>query len=101
MIRLRDSRHENTAAFLGSAIRIAEYYGFVPFEEALRASSQPGARKLIPGPKSDTEISYARREERALEKTRRNRPDLLGWDARASRSPPRATFQLVRSPKFR
>jgi histidyl-tRNA synthetase len=66
MIRLRDTKHENTAAFLGSAIRIAEYYGFVPLEEALRASSQSGARRPASTQKFENEISYARREERAL-----------------------------------
>ena len=40
MIRLRDTKHENTAAFLGSAIRIAEYYGFVPLDEALRVAKR-------------------------------------------------------------
>ncbi len=66
MIRLRDTRHENTAEFLGSAIKVAEYYGFVPFEDALKASMQSGERKTLVSPKTETEISFARREERAL-----------------------------------
>lgn len=65
MIRLRDTKHENTAAFLGSAIRIAEYYGFVPLEDALKASAASSAR-LLPAARSDNEITFARREERPL-----------------------------------
>jgi|SRR5665213_1215319 len=63
MIRLRDTKHENTASLLSSGIRIAEYYGFTPLDEALRAQS---GKKLTPLVKNDTEISYARREERPL-----------------------------------
>ena len=66
MIRLRDTGHENTAAFLGSAIRIAEYYGFVPLDEALKASAQPGMRKALANQRADSEIAFARKEERAL-----------------------------------
>jgi histidyl-tRNA synthetase len=66
MIRLRDTKHQNTASFLGSAIRVAEFYGFVPLEDALKNSAVPGARKSFPMPKSENEIAYARREERAL-----------------------------------
>jgi histidyl-tRNA synthetase len=66
MIRLRDTKHQNTAGFLGSAIRVAEFYGFVPLENALKNSATPGARKLLPIQKVENEISYARREERAL-----------------------------------
>ena len=36
MIRLKDTRHASTAAFLASAIKIAEYYGFTPLESAPR-----------------------------------------------------------------
>ena len=62
MIRLRDTRHENTAGFLGSAIKVAEYYGFVPLEEALRTRTpQPRV-----APQKLEEIAFARREERAL-----------------------------------
>jgi histidyl-tRNA synthetase len=64
MIRLRDTRHQNTAALLGSAIKVAEYYGFVPLEDAMRSGS--GARRALQSPKAEQEIAYARREERAL-----------------------------------
>ena len=64
MIRLKDTHHPSTAAFLSSAVRIAEYYGFRPLDEMTR---QPGMaarpRKIL---KSDPEIAYARRDERAL-----------------------------------
>ncbi|HTR19157.1 MAG TPA: His/Gly/Thr/Pro-type tRNA ligase C-terminal domain-containing protein [Candidatus Paceibacterota bacterium] len=63
MIRIRDTRHQSTAALLGNAIAIAEYYGFAPLEEALRAQS---GKRLPPLPKNDTEISFTRREERPL-----------------------------------
>jgi len=66
MIRLRDTRHDSTASFLNSAIQIAEYYGFVPLEDALKHSSPQNARRLLPAAKNETEISFARREERAL-----------------------------------
>jgi histidyl-tRNA synthetase len=66
MIRLRDTRHESTASFLGSAIAIAEYYGFVPLEDALKAATQTGSRRSMTVEKSDSEISFARREERTL-----------------------------------
>src|SRR5580704_2652059 len=66
MIRLRDTGYQNTAAFLGSAIRVAEYYGFVPLEDAMRMAAQNNQKRMPANPKADAEISYARREERAL-----------------------------------
>jgi histidyl-tRNA synthetase len=77
MIRLRDTRHQNTAGFLKSSIGIAEYYGFMPMEDALRASVVNAKRELLnpnptakpapaPTAKIETEIAFARREERTL-----------------------------------
>jgi histidyl-tRNA synthetase len=63
MIRLKDTKHASTADFLGDAVRIAEYYGFVPLEEALREARRP---QPAPSAKNDQEISFARREERPL-----------------------------------
>lgn len=65
MIRLKDTRHSNTSGFLSSAINVAEYYGFVPFEDALRERG-----RLAPGERGGTmrnnsEITFARRDERA------------------------------------
>src|SRR5665213_2107284 len=63
MIRLRDTRHQNTAAFLGSAISIAEYYGFSSIEEVTGRH----AHVALPAPgKNDPAISFARRDERAV-----------------------------------
>ncbi len=66
MIRLKDTKHQNTAAFLGSAIRIAEYYGFSPLEEAQRKDAAEMRLLRSRASKNETEISYARREERPL-----------------------------------
>ncbi len=69
MIRLKDTQHPNTAAFLSSAIRVAEYYGFSPLEEIPRAGAMPlgvARRSVMPLAKVESEISFARREERAL-----------------------------------
>jgi histidyl-tRNA synthetase len=86
MIRLKDTRYTDTASFLSSAIAIAEYYGFVPFDEALRAQEKNTARKGSPN-KVNTDIAYARKDERALAATARKfsahvprSPDaLLAW----------------------
>ena len=66
MIRLKDTRHANTAAFLSSAIRIAEYYGFTPLESAQRRDYKDARQMRERAAKNETEISFARREERAL-----------------------------------
>ena len=66
MIRLKDTRHANTAAFLASAIKIAEYYGFTPLESAQRRDYKDARQMRERAAKNETEISFARREERAL-----------------------------------
>jgi histidyl-tRNA synthetase len=68
MILLKDTRHSNTAAFLADAIRLAEYYGFAPLERLPRASVPVGGAKKphMPLSKVESEISFARRDERAL-----------------------------------
>ena len=63
MIRLKDTRHPNTASFLSSAIRIAEYYGFAPLEDSA-PGPRGGAGELQK--KNEAEILFARREERPL-----------------------------------
>ena len=63
MIRLKDTRHPNTASFLSSAIRIAEYYGFAPLEDSV-PGPRGGAGELQK--KNEAEILFARREERPL-----------------------------------
>ena len=77
MLRLKDTRHPNTAAFLNSAIRVAEYYGFVSLEETARtprvllddAQTSGGHTENIRrqlSKRNSTEIMFARREERPL-----------------------------------
>ena len=74
MLRLKDTRHSNTAGFLDSAIRIAEYYGFRSLEENNRLENQkrdPTApkekRRAMPSAaECEAEMSFARRDERAL-----------------------------------
>lgn len=65
MIRLKDTRHANTAEFLASAIRIAEYYGFSPLDD-MRVIRERDETKRAPAVKNETEIAFARREERSL-----------------------------------
>src|SRR3989344_5009811 len=68
MLRLKDTRHANTAGFLTGAIRIAEYYGFMPLEEAARTKREvpiEEIRRDMPK-KEHAEIMFARREERSL-----------------------------------
>jgi histidyl-tRNA synthetase len=68
MIRLKDTRYPNTASFLQDAIRIAEYYGFEPLDSIPRASVPYGGVKKphLPLSKVEEEVSFARRDERAL-----------------------------------
>ncbi len=61
MIRLKDTRHQNTSGFLGSAIRIAEYYGFIPLERLQRVRLP-----APPASKREPEMFFARRDERVL-----------------------------------
>jgi histidyl-tRNA synthetase len=87
MIRLKDTRHGNTADFLSGAIRIAEYYGFSPLED-MRTTRQ-SAEKRRAAAKNDTDIAYARREERPLTSSARrcascariNPEGFLAWRA--------------------
>jgi len=68
MIRLKDTIHQSTSSFLSSAVRVAEYYGFVPFEEALESVREVRVRtpRGEPSKRGDSEIMFARREERPL-----------------------------------
>lgn len=86
MIRLKDTHHQSTGAFLDSAIRVAEYYGFAPLEEIPRASRNTNVRKAGP-PVKDSDIAFARRDERTLPSaarkclsvTRPSHGTLLAW----------------------
>ena len=69
MLRLKDTQHPNTAAFLDSAVRIAEYYGFSSLGNIPRAAAMMNgvARQPIRSlSEIESEISFARRDERAL-----------------------------------
>lgn len=65
MIRLRDTRYPHTAAFLGSAIRVAEYYGFSSLDRMPRTGT-PARLQPLALAKVESEIVFARRDERAL-----------------------------------
>lgn len=69
MIRLKDTQHPNTAAFLGNAIHIAEYYGFAPLDGIPRNATNAGLsnkRGVLSLSKIEPAISFARRDERTL-----------------------------------
>src|SRR3989338_328186 len=74
MLRLKDTRHPNTADFLDSAIRIAEYYGFKSLEETARREDdkrdptvpKERRRPMPSAAECEAEMSFARRDERAL-----------------------------------
>jgi histidyl-tRNA synthetase len=90
MIRLKDTHYQNTGSFLDSAINVAEYYGFSPLEEIPRASKSAIQKKMPPV--KDSDISFARRDERTLPSAARKclaaaRPGhgtLLAWRTVAS-----------------
>lgn len=67
MIRLKDTRFPNTAGFLENAIRIAEYYGFSALEQMPRMPATMIAERKLPSlSKIESEIVFARRDEKAL-----------------------------------
>ena len=59
MIRLRDTKFPTTSAFLSSAIKTAEYYGFKPLESLPKRQNKFEAAQ-------DLDIRFARRDERTL-----------------------------------
>jgi histidyl-tRNA synthetase len=64
MLRIRDTRHNSTASLLSDAIRIAEYYGFVPMEELPRMenmSKKPPATAEV-----EDILNFARKDERGI-----------------------------------
>lgn len=74
MIHLKDTRHGSTADFLEEALGVAHFYGFVPFEEVAilrrRVRAEGSQRPAVLPPQR--EISYARRDERALASSARS-----------------------------
>lgn len=86
MIRLKDTRHAHTRAFLKSAIKLAEYYGFSPLEKALEKA--PTTRLKKP----EGTLSFVRRDERTLAAIARKcatlppkNPGLLMWRVGSSK----------------
>ena len=61
MIRLKDTKCQNTAAFLSSAIHTAEYYGFKPLDTMVRERLRAPAST-----RKESEMAFARRDERQL-----------------------------------
>ena len=90
MIRIKDTHYQNTGAFLDSAINVAEYYGFSALDTIPRAA-RSAIQKKGP-PVKDSDISFARRDERTLPSAARKclaamRPahgTLLAWRTVAS-----------------
>lgn len=66
MLRLKYSKHPSTAAFLDSAIAVAEYYGFRPLDEAPRKSAAEIRAMRKRAGKGASDISLTRKEERPL-----------------------------------
>ena len=64
MIHLKGSPYQNTAGFLAAAAEIAEYYGFEYFQDIPKQKKAIPA--LPPGAKPDSEILFARRDERNM-----------------------------------
>lgn len=64
MIHLKQTPYSSTSAFLSAAAKVAEYYGFESLEEMPRAKM---ARRPLPaGARLDSDILFARRDERTL-----------------------------------
>lgn len=63
MIRLKDTKHPNTAEFLNAAIRVAEYYGFTPLDE-MKISKEKDAKARAALVKAENDLTFARRDER-------------------------------------
>ncbi len=77
MFRLKDTQHQNTAEFLSSAIKIAEYYGFSSLEDAGKLprpkevavnhlGKQIERRRIPTAAECESAMTFARRDERAL-----------------------------------
>ena len=64
MIRIRDTRYPSTAAFLGDAIKVAEYYGFVSADDMPKNGNE--TKKPPTSGEIEALLSFARREERSL-----------------------------------
>ena len=63
MINIKGTPYQNTAGFLTAASHIAEYYGFEHFDNLPKEAQR---RALPPGARPDTDINFARKDERPL-----------------------------------
>ncbi|MBM3261216.1 hypothetical protein FJY93_02250 [Candidatus Kaiserbacteria bacterium] len=87
MIRLKEGVLQSTDAFLADAIGIAEYYGFTSLDTIARKPVQGNATKNTEAmAKAENDISFARRDERALPAAARKllarvnpRETMLAW----------------------
>ncbi|HWO07112.1 MAG TPA: His/Gly/Thr/Pro-type tRNA ligase C-terminal domain-containing protein [Candidatus Paceibacterota bacterium] len=61
MIQIKNTRVQNTANLIARAIRIAEYYGFLPLEAALAHG-----KRALPPQNKNSEPQFARRDEKPL-----------------------------------
>lgn len=102
MIQLKDTRHQNTSAFLESAVRIAQYYGFSSLDELPRSRDTEGkANRILSLADVESQIAFARRDERTLLQAARRslscaRRDgvLLAWRVVQSPERPSLSFEL-------
>lgn len=103
MIRLKDTHHTSTAAFLENAARIAEYYGFSPLESSQRLpASMLAHRKMLPLSEVESGMTFARRDEKPLMAAARRGISsvrksgaLLAWRvSRGMASIPTVSFEL-------
>lgn len=60
-MRIRDTRYQNSASLLSSAVRAAEFYGFRPLEKA-----RTDKKELATISSLERSLSFARREERGV-----------------------------------
>jgi histidyl-tRNA synthetase len=65
MIRLKQTPYPTTAAFLSAAAKTAEYYGFESLDALPRAKGEQ-RKPLPPGARADSDIAFARKDERSL-----------------------------------
>ncbi len=83
MLHIKGTPFQSTAAFLSNAVRVAEFYGFESMDNLPRTRSTN--RPLAPGARPDTDIIFARKDEKSLPAVARkltsiNRPyPLLVW----------------------
>ena len=69
MIRIKDTKYPSTAVFLSDAIKIAEYYGFLPIDELQKPApvlGVPAAKKPPTAGEIEALLNFARRDERGL-----------------------------------